>query len=249
MADLAVLVTMHSETVIAGPSFRSADDAIAEAEKAGFTVERLIGVDNATPETEAYLAQPYFDNWRKIPYSFKDQGLVRNALAEAATAKWLAFLDADDLFSENWLVEAATRLKAAEEAGEKLIVHPEFNWFFEGIASLLCKIGQDDPNYAPYYYYFGNYYDALCVAPRQAHLDHPYAKRDIPNGFAREDWQWSIETTAGGWFHEILPDTVIFKRRQADSQSGAAGRRQAQVRDLEAMRIDQIRTLGVRKTN
>ena len=34
-----------------------------------------------------------------------DLGRVRNALVPRATGRYIAFLDADDLFSENWLAE------------------------------------------------------------------------------------------------------------------------------------------------
>ena len=43
--DITVAVTAHSESVVAGPTMRSAETAIRAAEAEGFRVERLIGLD------------------------------------------------------------------------------------------------------------------------------------------------------------------------------------------------------------
>lgn len=242
MTDITAILTAHSETVLAGPSMQSADAAIAAAEAAGFTVERLIGLDNATDACRAFFEQDAFAAWRRVEMAFKDQGKARNALAREAAGRWIAFLDADDLWSENWLAEAARHLAEAGEA--KVIVHPELNWIFEKQASILAKTPQDDPLMLPHYLYFANYYDALAMAPRAAHVDHPYADRDLGAGFALEDLQWNIETMAAGWRHVVATDTIIFKRRREMSQNIRASQRAAVIRDLEVMRIDRVAALG-----
>lgn len=240
--DISAIVTAHAETVLAGPGMRSAEIAIAQAEAAGLCVERIIGLDNPTPGARAFFEQPTLDGWRRIDMSFRDQGRARNHLSEVSEGDWIAFLDADDLWSENWLVEAARRAEA--QGSRKIIVHPELNWFFDRQASILANIPQDSPLMAPEYFYVANYYDALSFAPREAHLEHPFAKRDVPNGFAHEDMQWAIETMAAGYFHAVAQDTIIFKRRQAMSQTIRASQGAASIYAIEPMFIDRIRDLG-----
>lgn len=244
MIDIAAIITVHNEAIMAGPTMRSAEAAIVKAEEAGFTVERLIGFDSPTPEASDYFNQDFFSNWKKSFHKFKDQGLLRNVLAKETSARWIAFLDADDLWSENWLTEAAQALAAAEKEKRKIIVHPELNWFFENQAAILAKTGQEDPSFLPHYFYFSNYYDALCMAPAEAHVAFPYATRDIKGGFAYEDWQWNLETMAAGWCHHVAKDTIIFKRRRENSQTIQASRRKVLVRDMDIMNIENINKLG-----
>lgn len=244
MTDISAVLTAHGETVLAGPTMRSAEAAIARAEQAGLTVERLVGMDNATPECRAFFANPEHDAWTKLDFAFRDQGKARNALAAAATGRWIAFLDADDLWSENWLVEAAKAMRAAEAAGERAVIHPEINWVFDKNANVIVNMDSDDPLFEPRFFYFRNFYDALALAPREAHLAIPYADRDLPKGYAFEDMQWAVETVAAGYVHRIARDTIIFKRRRTESQTTRASHRGVVIRPLDAMRVDRVDALS-----
>ena len=73
-----------------------------------------------------------FDHWERWIREEGDLGRVRNALVPQTDGRYIAFLDADDLFSENWLAEALAVLKAADERGERVIAHPELNIVFDG---------------------------------------------------------------------------------------------------------------------
>ena len=242
--ELTVILTAHDETLVAGPTVASADAAITTAEDAGITVERLIALDRATAQTASYFHQPALEHWQKISFDEGDLGRVRNAIVKQAAGRFIAFLDADDLFSENWLREAVFRLRAAEADGKRAIAHPELNWLFDGAHSVFIKPDQDDPLFTPYHFYFMNYYDSLCMCPREAHLAHPYVHRDIPAGLSFQDWQFSIETMAAGWQHLSVSDTIIFKRRRDDSLVSESRVRRALVRQQDAMGVDQIENLG-----
>lgn len=237
MFDISLILTAHAETVIAGPTLKSAEAAVNAAQAVGLAVERTIAFDNPTEACLEYFSHPICSSWRKETYSFRDQGAVRNAAATASSGRYIAFLDADDLFSENWLVEA---FRLCEGLPGKVIAHPELNWIFDRASSVLVKTGQEDESFDPYYFYFANYWDALCMAPRQAHIDVPYAPRDISSGFAYEDWQWNCETMTAGFIHRIAEDTIIFKRRRERSQTITASQRQSVIRDVEFLKADVI---------
>ena len=239
MSDVSLIVTAHAETVMAGPTMRSAEAAVSFAEVAGLEVERMIAFDNPTEACSSYFNRSVFSSWRKEIFSFKDQGAVRNAAVPLSRGRYIAFLDADDLISENWLVEA---FRLCEQRPGKIIAHPELNWIFDRSASVLIKPDQKDILFDPYYFYFANYWDALCMAPRDAHIRVPYAPRDIARGFAFEDWQWNCETITAEFVHRTAPDTIIFKRRREQSQTMTASNRQAVVRDIEFQKIDVIDT-------
>jgi len=141
-------------------------------------------------------------------------------------------------------VRAAGQLAEAQSAGERIIVHPELCWFFEGSQNVMVNTPQDSPLFDPAFFYFANYYDALCMAPRAAHLQFPYSRRDIAGGYAYEDWQWNIETMARDWRHVVAKDTIIFKRRRKSSQTLRAHERMAVIRNFEPLAIDKIADLA-----
>ena len=243
--DLSVILTAHDETLVSGPTMASADAAIACAQSAGITVERIIALDNATDATTAWFQQPRFDHWARMAFEEGDLGRVRNAVLPESRGKFIAFLDADDLFSQTWLRAGVQRLLRAEAEGENAIVHPELNWLFDGTHSVYCKPDQDDPLFSPYHFYSMNYYDSLCLTPRAAHLAHPYVHRDIPAGLSFQDWQFAIETMAAGWKHVAARDTIIFKRRRDTSLVNESRARRALVRQIDAMAVDRVATLAI----
>lgn len=243
-ADLSVVMTAHDETVVSGPTMASAEAAVAAAERAGLTVERVVALDCPTPACHAYFHQPDFAAWRKEVVDLGDVGATRNRMAETVGGEFLAFLDSDDLFSENWLADGCARLREAADRGERAIAHPELNWLFDAAASVFVKPEQTDPLFSPYYFYGSNYYDSLCLAPRAAHLDVPYVRRALDEGFSFQDWQFNIESMARGWRHVVVRDTIIFKRRRDASLVTESVGRKAIVRSLEPMAIDAVADLA-----
>jgi glycosyltransferase involved in cell wall biosynthesis len=242
--DLTLIVTAHNETLVCGPTMEAADIAVNAAHPAGYTVQAIIALDNATDETTEYFNQSDFDHWERWVMHEGDLGRVRNALVPRASGRFIAFLDADDLFSQNWLADGVAALYAAEERGESAIVHPEVNVIFDGGKYLLQNVDQDSPLFTPHFLYVRNAYDSLCMSPREAHMEVPYVHRDIPNGLSYQDWQFAIETMSRGWKHVVVPDTIIFKRRRDVSLVTESNTRKSIVRSLPEMAIDRIRGLA-----
>lgn len=242
--DISLILTVHSESAVAGPTIRSAESAIDVARSKGLVVETLLGMDAPTEDCVEFCEQSRLSAWKKHRFTFCDQGRARNALAKLATGRWIAFLDGDDLISENWLSAASLLLREAQDGNGKIIVHPEINWGFDMDNFILAKTAQTDPLFTPYYFAVANYYDALCMAPRNAFIEIPYATRDVEAGFAYEDWQWNIETMDLGWRHVVAPDTIIFKRRREGSQTLESSERRACIRQIVPMAVDQIKNLG-----
>jgi glycosyltransferase involved in cell wall biosynthesis len=241
--DLTLIVTAHSETLVSGPTMASADLAVAAARDAGYTVQTIVALDQATESTREYFQQDDFDHWERWEMHEGDLGRVRNALVPRTDGRYIAFLDADDLFSENWLVKGLGDLEAARERGERAIAHPEVIMTFDGAIGLNQNVDQRSPLFTPYFLYMRNAYDSLCLTPREAHLTVPYVHRDIKNGLSYQDWQFAIETMARGWKHVLVQDTIIFKRRRDFSLVVESKGRISMVRSLPEMAIDRVRDL------
>jgi Glycosyl transferase family 2 len=242
--DLTVVVTAHDETVLCGPTMHSADLAVAEARGRNYTVETIVALDNATPATSDYFHQPRFDHWERCEMHVGDLGRVRNAIVPQTRGRYIAFLDADDLFSENWLAEGIAVLDAAAERGERAIAHPELNVLFDGRKQIRQNVDSESRLFSPYMLYVRNCYDSLCMSPREAHLAVPYVHRDIPNGLSYQDWQFAIQTLSRGWRHLVVQDTIIFKRRRDFSLVVESNARKSIVRSLPEMAIDRVRGLA-----
>ncbi|HEY7044761.1 MAG TPA: glycosyltransferase family A protein [Nocardioidaceae bacterium] len=243
-SDLTVIMTAHDETAVCGPTMRAADLAIEAARGRGITVHAVIGLDAPTAGTLTYFEQSHFDHWERRVLGEREVGTARNALVRECDSRYIAFLDADDLVSENWLAEGVAALDAAAARGEQAIAHPELNVIFDGAKEVLLNIDPGSPLFTPHYLYFRHYYDSMCMAPRQAHVDMPYVTRDVVNGLSYQDFQFTIESLAAGWRHIVVRDTIIFKRRRDVSLVTESNTRKSVVRALPAMAIDRIRDLG-----
>jgi glycosyltransferase involved in cell wall biosynthesis len=214
--DLTCIITGHREGRLAVPSLRSFWIAIEAARAAGFDVEAVLCLDRPDALTEKLFNSYKKDAVAVDTYDLGDQGKVRNGAVAKANGKYCAFLDADDLWSENWLIEA---LNFLADKPETHIAHPQYNYFFEKQATIFTHVDQESPEFQLDLLRIMNYWDALCVCPTAIHRAFPFCERDIAGGYAYEDWFWNCETVAAGCIHKVVPDTVLFKRRQENSQT------------------------------
>lgn len=241
--DLTLALTVHRETYVAVPTLHSAAAALGHAKAAGLTYQFVVGFDDASDATrETIYGLTETLGLRAEFYTFNnaDQGLTRNRIAQRAVGTYLAFLDADDLFSENWLTRAVAHLRHADQDGRRVIAHPEVTWQFGGAENIQINCSSDDPFFSPAMLSMRNYYDALCVARTDTYLAIPFASRSLEDGFAHEDHQWVVETWQANFIHEIVRDTIIFKRRQSRSQSRFSREVNAMIRRQDALRIDRL---------
>jgi glycosyltransferase involved in cell wall biosynthesis len=212
--DLSAVLTAHAEGTMVGVSFRSMLAAVRVAAGAGLAVEMLVVLDKPDEATREMLAEIDSHAARLVEVDFGDQGLVRNHGVGESRGRFIAFLDGDDLWTENWLV-AAHEVCAANA---RTIAHPYADWVFGEHRALWLPPDQTDPDFEPATLRVTNAWDALCLAPREAYLDHPFQARDPAQGYAFEDWLWNLETIESGYVHRVVPDTIHFKRSRPGSQ-------------------------------
>lgn len=216
MTDISAVLTAHREGGMAGIALRSMLEAVDAARAAGLEVELIGMLDGPDHTTADVLSGAAGHGMAVHQVDLRDQGLVRNEAVRLSSGRYVAFLDGDDLWSDNWLVRAHELCSV--DAG-RVIAHPEVDWFFGLTSGLSFHVDQLSPEFDPQFLRLGNYWDALCLAPREAYEQHPFSERAVQDGFAYEDWHWNIETYEAGFVHRVARDTIHFKRRRPGSQT------------------------------
>lgn len=213
--DVALVVTGHRERSLAHHTFKAVGRCLRAARGAGLAVEVIGVLDNADPFTreifeehlgpDGLLAESGATTITEV--SVADPGLARNAGVAVSTAALVGVLDADNLPTANWLVEAA---RTAREHGGTCVVHPESLVIFGG----RTQVWPQPPSALTraHNFYDRNYWDTFCLATRDVFEQIPYAPTPRDSGFGPEDWHWHAETVERGIKHLSADGTHLFYR-------------------------------------
>ena len=215
MIDITAVITGHREGLLAGPALRSLYAAVAHARAAGKTVEALAVLDSPDNVTSAVFAGQPADQIRVVLNGGGDPALTRGRGVQEACGAHVAFLDADDLWSENWLTAAHDFVR---HSAQPVVAHSEMNVVFGTMRAIWWHADSEAAGFDADFQRVGNYWDAMCLARRDVFLAHPFRKNDIQAGYGHEDWHWNNVTLAAGIAHRPVPGTVHFKRRRDKSQ-------------------------------
>lgn len=209
--NISVVVTAHHEGRLAHRTMRSLFRAVEFANGRGLRTEIIVVMDKPDRATAEYFATYISEDIRVETVAFGDPGLSRNHGVEIALGNYIAFLDADNLFGEDWLHKAYQYL---ESTNKYVVMHPQYYVVFEMENLIWRQISSTDAEFNPLCLLESNYWDTVCVAKREIFLDNPFAVTTQSNGFGFEDWHFNCETLANGIEHYIVPETSYFIRRK-----------------------------------
>jgi glycosyltransferase involved in cell wall biosynthesis len=217
--QVSAIMTGHREGLLSGPSITSFREAIDHARDHGISVEPIVILDRPDAPTRTMFANA--DSWgaKVVSTDYGDPGVARNHGVSLASGKYVTFLDADDLWSFNWIVAAHS---FCTEAGQPVIAHSQLNIIFGRERMFWLHVDSEHPDFDRDYLQIGNYWDALSFAPREIFADYPFHKNELASGYGHEDWHWNCVTLSKGFPHKPVPDTVHMKRRRHGSQSARA---------------------------
>jgi hypothetical protein len=232
--DITATIVFHREGAFAIPALASLGDLVAVARATGLVVETQAILDRPDELTRHIVAVrgAFLDTVHEV--SFGDPGKSRNAGTDLAHGRFLAFLDGDDLWGEQWL-RAAYKEANAPLAPAAAVWHPECLYCFSesdfdrhsltGMPHLgahsfhILNQPSDMPGFNHASLAMNYVWTSNVFATRELHLRYPYNSGDPSRGFGIEDWSWNLKTTWDGIPHRVVPGTVhVIRIKQTQSR-------------------------------
>ncbi|QYG04237.1 glycosyltransferase family 2 protein [Massilia sp. NP310] len=211
---ISVLMNFHREGFLAQTTIASAKAAVTYFKNRRLGDVQVIAViDSGSNITDDVVQRnaDFIDVIERVDY--RDLAQSRNHGVRAASGKFVAFLDGDDLWGESWLARAYAYM---ETLTSPIVLHTEF--FIAFGRENFARVQWDS---------FAPEFDALTLmqnwhfcnnsfASRDLLLANPFISYDHDSGFGSEDWHWSCETLARGIRHAPVPETAYFYRMRND---------------------------------
>jgi glycosyltransferase involved in cell wall biosynthesis len=217
MSDITAIINAHREAELAHFSLLSAMRAITHARDNGISAELLIVLDRGDEVTREVIensTRAFDANVCQVDYG--DLGFSRNHGVQHCDSRYIAFLDADDLWCSSWLTKS---FRLAEKCGDHVICHPQMNLVFGVDQELFPQPDQTSERFSIDSLRCTNFWTALSFARRAIYLECPYHPNRIEEGFGYEDWAWNCDTIHAGYVHRVVPRTTHFLRRKALEES------------------------------
>lgn len=215
--SVAVNITTHTEGYYLHKTLKSVAAAVSRAEENNITCYVNINLDNPDEITKM-IANEFKLVGKVTRYvnQFGDLASSRNFLIEKSKSDYVLFWDGDDLFTENFIVEA---VEAAEEYGRPCVVSAEnIIKFGKQIDTSIFRPGSTTQHSSIKTALFEtNLYISQNLVSREI-LDHCKYQ---PNrkGYGFEDWHWNTQVVALGYEFLVAANTSFFYRQKPDDQS------------------------------
>lgn len=217
--DISIIITAHAEGILLHKTLGSIDRAVELLDKSAISYEIILHVDNETKAMKEYLSQQAFLDRSITVYknSFGDLGSSRNFAVSKARGTFIAFIDADDLMSQNWLQDGYQFLNTHTIG--KYVAHAEMTIEFGDANSVIQKYGEINKETDTLLNVYSARWNSVIMAPRDMLSNLPYPKNDP--GFGYEDWYLSCSFIEHDIHNVLIPNTVIFVRRKTTGSEWA----------------------------
>jgi hypothetical protein len=225
MHDITAVINGHSEGLLAQASLRSLFRSVDAARSHGLSVEALAILDRPDQLTKAVFEgfAASRTDLRIVEVEYGDLGFSRNAAVDNSDSGYVAFLDADDFWCEDWLIRA---FEAAKADARDIAWHPQVNAYFGVAQSLFIHRDMEDPLFDVADLAYTNLWTSLCFTSNSLLQTVRYAGTDLRNNIGYEDWCWNIDVIERGGIHKVVPGTFHVIRSKSISlvkQTSAAG--------------------------
>lgn len=209
--DISVVVFASRESHLLHGSMLSVDRAIQEARKAGLKVEALVATFAADKSTAAWLTErsPY----KSIKIAKSCLGTARNFALEKAKGRAVACLDGGDLWSRNFLVEAAIHNQSTKR---RVVWRPATSIgfaddYFDTSRYSVHPV-PDSTDLPPSSILVANPYPSTFFAARDILKTIPFPVEDQDRGWSEVDWWWNANLIGHDVDLRTVPETLHYFR-------------------------------------
>ena len=223
MFDITVIIIFHKEGNLCIPALSSMKDMIDRARDKGLRIEARAVLDkpDAITKSMVYDRGAFLDHIDEVDVG--DLGLARNIGTQNASGQFLAFLDGDDLWGDEWLTLAH---QEATQPNAPIIGvwHPSTLYYFStkdynnhsltanpkaGLEGFYFNhFSSQDDAFNKNTLFLNNVWSANFFAHREVYLNNPYKPVMRDSGFGIEDWSWNLETVWKNIPHLVVRNTV-----------------------------------------
>ncbi|MGV3605069.1 MAG: glycosyltransferase [Planctomycetaceae bacterium] len=216
--QISILVIAHRESLLIHRTLRSVHVAVENAQQHDIPCEILLILDRGDERTRGYIQRFPAGKQRVIEVNYGDPALAREEGRRQARGKYIALIDGDDLYGENWLT---TCYQYAEKSSvPKLVLHAEHQVVFEAESFLVSYQSSSDSDFNPIHMAGTNYWTSILFFSRTIFQGQPFSpiirdsKSRLHQGYGFEDWHWLTEQLAFGAEVHAVPGTCNFVRRK-----------------------------------
>lgn len=219
MRTVSLVITAHNEGKLVIKALNSVLQNIRASNIEEYEV--IIGLDNPDEVTQNIIDQSEFSSKFIHVYNFKinDVGVVRQNLLGLTKFDHVSFLDADDMWGDNWLLKSS--LFAASHPNA--VLHPELTLFFdEKIKYVRKNPDSTSRKFKKEILLFENVWTSSFITPRWVMEKFPMksgSTYDESSPYAYEDWSWFRETLAAGIEHRVVKKTAHFHKIKDSSNT------------------------------
>ena len=239
--DISIVFTFHNEGMVIYKTFLALGRMLKRLDENGVSYEIIAHIDNGDAKTKKYINE--LGNKfaiRVYENNFGEPSQSRNYAVSKANGKYVCLMDGDDLFSENWLIDA---YKLQEESKEDIILHPEYNITF----------GLDEQ---PRFWHMKDSFDLdkdiIILFGRNRWCSGTFLKRSVADKnpyektvgcYGFEDWHYNCETRYKGIKHNVVPNSILFYRVRKGSTYSKHTGENTTIAYCEAFSLDNMKKL------
>ncbi len=210
-ADISVVVFASRQGHLLHGTMLSVERAVGEALKGGLKVEVLVAIYAADRNTATWVHErsPY----QALQAAGSCLGTVRNLALDETAGRHVAFLNGGDIWSRNFLVEAAEEDRRVKR---DVVWRPAVSIgfaddYFDASGYSVRKI----PNSTEFdrsSILVDNPYPSTFLAKRRIIQTHRFPAEDIDRGWTDVDWWWNANLLGHDVEQATVPETIHYFR-------------------------------------
>jgi glycosyltransferase involved in cell wall biosynthesis len=209
---VTAIVNMHREGRLVNSALRSLQRNLTTLADHAVPFEAILILDSPDDSTREVAHEFCPTGGRVMEVALRDLGGARNMAIDAAAGEFIAFLDADDIWGDEWLLRA---LQAAEREEQPTVWHPEASLYF-GNEEPYWFLHRDDDILGWDWQTLAlrNHWTALCFTSRALLRELPYKPVQVDRGQGYEDWSFNMDVVAASHRHRVVPGTLHLIRKR-----------------------------------